>query len=123
MIEHSPAADYLGDGVYADVSEYGELLLTTEDGVHVSNRIVLEVPVVRALLRYIERNDCAQENGRDPRMAKTLCQVFSGELVKFQTEHWKNVDGKMVKLEGEEAKAAEASAVDRFFGTKPSEGP
>lgn len=82
MIEHSPAADYLGDGVYADVSEYGELLLTTEDGVHVSNRIVLEVPVVRALLRYIERHDCAQENGRDAAIGRTLCEVFAQEAAR-----------------------------------------
>jgi hypothetical protein len=43
---------YLGDGVYADV-EYGALVLTTEDGIQVTNRIVLEQEVYNALVRYM----------------------------------------------------------------------
>lgn len=45
---------YLGDAVYADTDEYGRLVLTTEDGVSVSNRIVLEPEVEDCLLSYIK---------------------------------------------------------------------
>lgn len=45
---------YLGDGVYADV-EYGQLVLTTEDGISVTNRIVLEPEVYAALVAYVAR--------------------------------------------------------------------
>ena len=45
---------YLGDGVYVDF-EYGQLVLTTEDGVSVQNRIVLEPEVYEALERYVDR--------------------------------------------------------------------
>jgi hypothetical protein len=45
---------YLGDGVYAQVTELG-LELTTEDGISVTNRIVLEPEVLDALSRYLER--------------------------------------------------------------------
>jgi hypothetical protein len=48
------AKAYLGDGVYVARSELG-LELTTEDGISVTNRIVLEPEVVEAFLRYIER--------------------------------------------------------------------
>lgn len=47
--------DYLGDGVYAEVTEYGDLVLTTSDGIRDTNRIVLEPEVLAALLRYVER--------------------------------------------------------------------
>jgi hypothetical protein len=50
----SDAKAYLGDGVYVARSEMG-LELTTEDGISVTNRIVLEPEVVEALLRYVER--------------------------------------------------------------------
>jgi hypothetical protein len=44
---------YIGDGVYIDFDGYA-LVLTTEDGVRVTNRIVLEPEVYRCLLRYVE---------------------------------------------------------------------
>lgn len=40
---------YVGDGVYADYSEHGELVLTTENGIEVTNTIVLEPEVWKAL--------------------------------------------------------------------------
>jgi hypothetical protein len=43
---------YLGDGVYAEI-ERGEIVLTTEDGINTTNRIVLEPEVLAALLRYL----------------------------------------------------------------------
>jgi Holliday junction resolvase len=48
--------DYLGDAVYADWDEYGALILTTEDGISVQNRIYLEPEVLDALARFIQRN-------------------------------------------------------------------
>ncbi len=45
---------YLGDGVYA-VVEFGQLVLTTEDGVKATNRIVLEPEVWGALLQYLAK--------------------------------------------------------------------
>jgi hypothetical protein len=44
---------YLGDGVYLDCDGYA-LVLTTEDGVHVTNRIVLEPAVYHALTLYVD---------------------------------------------------------------------
>jgi len=45
---------YLGDGAYVDHDGYA-LVLTTEDGVRVTNRIVLEPEVYGALVAYVER--------------------------------------------------------------------
>lgn len=48
--------EYIGDGVYAEVEpSLGALVLTTENGVEVTNRIVLEPDVLEALEKYIER--------------------------------------------------------------------
>ena len=47
--------DYLGDGVYADWTDDGALMLTTEDGVSVQHRIYLELEVIAALQRFIQR--------------------------------------------------------------------
>lgn len=44
---------YLGDGVYAEMTDLG-LELTTEDGVRITNRIVLEPEVYTALLAFVE---------------------------------------------------------------------
>ena len=43
---------YLGDGVYADI-EHGRLVLTTEDGISVTNTIYLEPEIVEALCDYL----------------------------------------------------------------------
>jgi len=45
--------DYLGDGVYAQIAN-GRLILTTEDGVSVSNTIVVEEDVWDNLMAYME---------------------------------------------------------------------
>jgi hypothetical protein len=45
---------YLGDGVYCDFDGLA-LVLTTENGVSVTNTIVLEPEVYTALARYVER--------------------------------------------------------------------
>jgi len=44
---------YLGDAVYAEVDDCGDLVLTTEDGIRATNRIVLEPQVLRALFEYL----------------------------------------------------------------------
>ena len=54
-IMNSPNLSYLGDGVYADIDPYGSLILTTEDGIEATNRIVLDPSVVGALVTYLER--------------------------------------------------------------------
>ena len=46
---------YLGDGVYANSGSYfGEIVLTTENGIEATNRIVLDKNVVWFFLRWIE---------------------------------------------------------------------
>jgi hypothetical protein len=44
---------YLGDGAYADYDGY-HVVLTTEDGISVQNRVCLEPQVWHALKRYVE---------------------------------------------------------------------
>ncbi len=43
---------YIGDGVYAEIYDFG-LILTTENGIEVTNRIVLEVREWKSLLEWI----------------------------------------------------------------------
>jgi hypothetical protein len=45
--------EYLGDGVYATRGDYGDITLTTEDGVRVTNTVVLEREVIGELVRFI----------------------------------------------------------------------
>lgn len=47
--------DYVGDGVYVEFDGLG-LVLTTENGIEVTNRIVLEPEVFGALLRFVARH-------------------------------------------------------------------
>jgi hypothetical protein len=44
---------YLGDGAYVEFDGYA-LVLTTENGVAVTNRIVLEPEVYTALTQFVE---------------------------------------------------------------------
>lgn len=49
--------EYLGDAVYASMSEStGDLVLTTEDGVRATNTVVLEAEVMISLISYLKRN-------------------------------------------------------------------
>jgi len=45
---------YLGDGCYVALAE-GKIVLTTENGVEVTNEIVLEPEVAEAFLEFIYR--------------------------------------------------------------------
>ena len=47
--------EYLGDAVYCEVDRFGDIILTTEDGVNVTNRIVLETTVLEAFENYLRR--------------------------------------------------------------------
>lgn len=55
MPEQLTQRDYLGDGVYAGHDDADRIVLTTEDGVSVSNTIVLEFETYLALMRYASR--------------------------------------------------------------------
>lgn len=48
------AKSYLGDGVYCDFDGFG-LVLTTENGISETNRIVLEPEVYHALVEYVKK--------------------------------------------------------------------
>lgn len=49
---HDMEKEYLGDAVYAEINQFGELELTTGDGQNM--RIVLEPAVLVKLDRYLE---------------------------------------------------------------------
>ena len=52
---HRTTKEYIGDGVYAE-HDFSDLILTTENGVSVTNRIVLEPEVWRSLLAYVQHH-------------------------------------------------------------------
>jgi hypothetical protein len=45
--------EYLGDSVYAELTDYGEIILTTENGDGPSNIIVLESDTIWALNKFL----------------------------------------------------------------------
>lgn len=49
----APAKTYLGDGVYASIDDHGTVTLETDTGLAITNRIVLEPEVMRALERFV----------------------------------------------------------------------
>lgn len=48
------AKEYLGDAVYVEFDGF-QLVLTTENGIRATNRIVLEPEVYAALVQFVER--------------------------------------------------------------------
>lgn len=46
---------YLGDAVYFEFDRYANIVLTTENGVDVTNRIVLEPRVYESLLNVVNQ--------------------------------------------------------------------
>jgi hypothetical protein len=46
---------YLGDGMYAAIDEADRVVLTTENGISVTNTIVLENEVISSFLLFLER--------------------------------------------------------------------
>lgn len=55
---------YLGDGVYADFDGYA-IILTTENGIEMTNRIVLEPPVLVALEKWVDTALADDEDSED----------------------------------------------------------
>ena len=49
-----PEKVYLGDAVYAEADDFGGIVLTTEDGIRATNRIVLEDDVIESFLDYVQ---------------------------------------------------------------------
>lgn len=45
--------EYIGDSVYIEINEYGQIVLTTENGYGASNTIYLEPEVFSALVEYV----------------------------------------------------------------------
>ena len=57
------AKQYLGDAVYAEYSTYGNtLVLTTEDGISVTNCIIFEPETLSALLNFIGQARMRNDN-------------------------------------------------------------
>ena len=54
---------YLGDSVYASIDEFGNLILTTEDGYDITNTIVFESYTLVALNNYIREFKMRQNVG------------------------------------------------------------
>ena len=46
---------YLGDGVYVRFDKTGDVVLTTENGISITNTIVLEPEVVQSFQLYLSR--------------------------------------------------------------------
>jgi hypothetical protein len=51
-LAHNAQKTYLGDSVYAQHREDDAILITIEDGISVSEQIVLEFEVYQALVQY-----------------------------------------------------------------------
>lgn len=66
---------YLGDAVYANFDGY-HIVLTTEDGIQVKDRIFLEDHVFSALCRFVERiYGCEIEIKTKPQVEETEGQL------------------------------------------------
>ena len=50
---------YLGDGVYAEISEDGDIMLTTGNGIRTTNSIYLDRAAIDALIVFINHTDRA----------------------------------------------------------------
>ena len=47
--------DYLGDGAYVYLDQYGAVVLYTSNGIETTNRVVLEAEVLAAFTRWLDR--------------------------------------------------------------------
>lgn len=49
--------EYVGDGVYINVGDFhGQIVLTTENGICVENRIFLELEMIETISSYAARS-------------------------------------------------------------------
>jgi hypothetical protein len=53
---------YLGDAVYVSYEAGDQLVLTTENGIAVTNRIVLEPEVWESLIEFVQQTPLRQES-------------------------------------------------------------
>lgn len=54
---------YIGDSVYIERNSRQEIILTTENGVQISNIIIMDLPVFENLLNAVKRwKEDAKEN-------------------------------------------------------------
>lgn len=44
---------YLGDGVYGELDDFGNVILTTSNGIQITNTIHLEPEVLRAMMAWL----------------------------------------------------------------------
>lgn len=49
------AKEYLGDSVYIQIDSVGRIVLTTEDGLSISNTIYIDQTIMRGILDYLEK--------------------------------------------------------------------
>lgn len=49
------AKEYIGDGIYAEITSYDTLLVTTSDGEHTTNTIVFGPIELEALNAFVKR--------------------------------------------------------------------
>jgi hypothetical protein len=54
-MENKMEREYLGDSVYVERQHTGTIVLTTNNGVEISNTIVLEEEVIYNLLKFIKK--------------------------------------------------------------------
>jgi hypothetical protein len=54
-IENHPSRAYLGDGVYAALDEFGDVVVTTENGMYATNTIVMQPEVLENFERWLAR--------------------------------------------------------------------
>jgi hypothetical protein len=52
---------YLGDAVYIELYECGDIELTTNNGIEITNAILLEPEVIKNLLRFLDKNKLLPE--------------------------------------------------------------
>lgn len=53
MDKNNETKKYLGDGVYVDYSEFGEIILWTENGIDITNKIILEPEVYAQFVKWV----------------------------------------------------------------------
>lgn len=51
---------YLGEGAYVDLDQYGNVILTAENGIIATDTVVLEPAALLAFLRWLDRVKQAQ---------------------------------------------------------------
>lgn len=48
---------YLGDGAYVRISQLGEIVIYTTNGLHVTNSVYLESPAIDEFIKFLKREE------------------------------------------------------------------